>query len=324
MFREQLCSSSSEAFCFSSSPMCNSIPGSLYKSEGLTASSQSCFAFPVSISPSSFNSPAPNNSSAFVTKKYKPVAKKIRPVYTDVPQKFRIIRDIKGNPLATLPPLSPHPPPFVPYGRYTAERRDVIDKCHPPGFLLPEERNLMHHFMTLHQDGFAWNDSERGHFREDFFPPVEIPTIAHEPWVLRNIPIPPGLYKEVCRLIQNKIDAGVFEPSNSSYRSRWFTVTKKDGKSLRIVQSLEPLNAVTIAHSGVPPFSEQLAEQFAGRACGGMLDLYVGYDERALAESSRDLTTFQTPFGAQRLTKLPMGWCNSVPIFRVVPTIHII
>ena len=62
-------------------------------------------------------------------------------------------------------------------------------------------------------------------------------------------------------------------------------------------------------------FSEQLAEQFAGRTCGGMLDLFVGYDERALAESSCDLTTFQTPFGAQRLTKLPMGWCNSVPIF---------
>ena len=46
-----------------------------------------------------------------------------------------------------------------------------------------------------------------------------------------------------------------------------------------------------------------------------MLDLYVGYDERALAESSRDSTTFQTPFGALRLTTLPMGWTNSVPIF---------
>jgi hypothetical protein len=46
-----------------------------------------------------------------------------------------------------------------------------------------------------------------------------------------------------------------------------------------------------------------------------MLDLYVGYDERALAPSSRDLTTFQTPFGALRLTTLPMGWTNSVPIF---------
>jgi hypothetical protein len=46
-----------------------------------------------------------------------------------------------------------------------------------------------------------------------------------------------------------------------------------------------------------------------------MLDLYVGYNERALAESSRDLTTFQTPYGALRLTTLPMGWTNSVPIF---------
>ena len=46
-----------------------------------------------------------------------------------------------------------------------------------------------------------------------------------------------------------------------------------------------------------------------------MMDLYVGYDERALSTSSRDYTTFQTPFGALRLTTLPMGWTNSVPIF---------
>jgi hypothetical protein len=72
---------------------------------------------------------------------------------------------------------------------------------------------------------------------------------------------------------------------------------------------------VTIQHSGVPPFTEQLAEHFAARACGSMLDLYVGYDERALAETSQDYTTFQTPFGALRLTTLPMGWTNSVPTF---------
>lgn len=92
--------------------------------------------------------------------------------------------------------------------------------------------------------------------------------------------------------------AGVYEPSNSLYRSRWFCVLKKDGKSLRIVHSLEPLNTVTIAHSGIPPIPEHLAEQFSGRACGAMLDLYVGYDEREITESSCDLTSFQTPFGA--------------------------
>jgi hypothetical protein len=169
--------------------------------------------------------------------------------------------------------------------------------------------------MMLHQDGFAWSDAERGHFKEEFFPPVDMPTVPHKPWIMRNIPIPPGIYDKVCEAIKQKIDVGVFEPSNSSYRSRWFCVVKKDGSSLHIVQSLEPLNAVTIAHSGATPFTEQLVEKFAGRACGGMLDLYVGYNERALAPSSRDYTTFQTPLGMYRLTTLPMGWTNSVPIF---------
>ena len=89
---------------------------------------------------------------------------------------------------------------------------------------------------------------------------------------------------------------------------------KKDGKALRPVHSLEPLNKITIQHSGVVPIPEHLAEQFGGRACSGMLDLFVAFDERKVAESSRDLTTFQTPFGALRLVTLPMGWTNSVPI----------
>ena len=251
----------------------------------------------------------------FAGKKYKPVAIKVRPVETELPSRFRITRDIKGDPLKDMPTLSTRPPPYTPTGRYTEERKAVIDKAHPGDFLLPEERALMHHFMCVQDKGFAWCDPERGHFREDFFPPVEIPTIPHKPWTQKNIPIPPGIYEEVCKLIKRKLEAGVYEPSNSSYRSRWFCVVKKDGTSLRIVHSLEPLNKVTIKHAGVTPFTDQIGEHFAGRACGGMLDLYIGYDERGLSEPSRDLTTFQSPFGTLRLVTLPMGWTNSVPIF---------
>ena len=142
-----------------------------------------------------------------------------------------------------------------------------------------------------------------------------MPTILHKPWIVWNLLIPPGIYNNVCTVIQKKIDVGVFEPSNSLYRSHWFCVVKKDSTLLRMVQSLEPLNTVTIAHSGVPPFTEQLVEQFAGCTCAAMLDIFVRYDEHTLAEVSCDLTTFQTPFGVLRLTTLPMGWTNSVPIF---------
>jgi hypothetical protein len=155
----------------------------------------------------------------------------------------------------------------------------------------------MHNFMSLQNEGFAWTDLERRHFCEDFFPPIDIPTIPHKPWVQKNIPIPPGIYKEVCKIIKRKLDTGVYEPSNSSYRSRWFCVVKKDGTSLCIVHSLKPLNQVTIKHAGVTPFTDQIGEHFTGRACGGMLDLYIGYGKHSLAETCRDLTTFQSPFG---------------------------
>jgi hypothetical protein len=251
----------------------------------------------------------------YAGKKYKPVALKVRLVETELPSRFRITQNIKGDPLKDMPILLAQPPSYTPTGRYTDERKEVIDKAHPGDFLLPEECNLMHHFMCVQNMGFAWCDQERRHFHKDFFPPIEIPTIPHKPWTECNILIPPGIYEDVCRIIKSKMNAGVYKPSNSSYRSQWFCIVKKDGKSLRIVHSLEPLNKVTIKHAGVTPFTDQIGEHFAGHTCGGMLDLYVGYDERGLSNSSRDLTTFQSPFGTLRLVTLPMGWTNSVPIF---------
>jgi hypothetical protein len=93
----------------------------------------------------------------------------------------------------------------------------------------------MHELMMVHEKGFAWNDEERGSFRHDFFPPVEFPLVEHETWVERSIPIPRGQLEEFCEIIKKKIDAGVYEPSSASYRSKFFGVVKKDGKSIRLV-----------------------------------------------------------------------------------------
>jgi hypothetical protein len=48
----------------------------------------------------------------------------------------------------------------------------------------------MHHFMTVQRDTFVWDDSEHGTWKEEFFPPVEIPTVEHKVWIERPIPIP--------------------------------------------------------------------------------------------------------------------------------------
>jgi hypothetical protein len=47
-----------------------------------------------------------------------------------------------------------------------------------------------------------------------------------------------------------------------------------------------------------------------------MMDLYSGYDQRALHEESHDLTTFGTPLGPHRLTMLPQGHANAVQVYQ--------
>jgi len=245
---------------------------------------------------------------------YKKVANKVKPVATTLPENFRIIRRHHPDPLAGMLPLPVCPPDFVPKGRFTRERRDQM--ALGKGLLWPEEVKLAEWIIGAHDTAFAWVDSERGAFNPEYFAPIEIPHIAHVPWALKQGPIPRGILDQVTQLIQNKWKSGVYEPSSSSYNSRWFCVLKKDKKSLRLVHSLEPLNAVTIKNAAMPPYTEVVAEDFAGRSIYTTLDLYVSFDQRQLHPDSRDMTTFTTPLGAFRLTVLPMGWTNSPAVLQ--------
>ena len=94
--------------------------------------------------------------SVFAGKKYKPVGLKVRPVYTELPDKYRIKREIIGDPLKDMPGLKPHPSEYCPTGRYTEERKEIIDKLHTGDFLWPEERKLMHQFMMDQDQAFCY------------------------------------------------------------------------------------------------------------------------------------------------------------------------
>ncbi|KAL5532108.1 hypothetical protein ACEPAF_5672 [Sanghuangporus sanghuang] len=245
--------------------------------------------------------------------KYKKVAQRTKPISATLPEDYRIICKSHPQPLTDLPKLPIDPPEFIPGRRFTQERFDALD-IDPTGFLSEEEKNLAYWTLLQHEDGLAWDETEKGSLDYQYFAPVLIPTVDHTPWVMKNIPIPPGIFNEVVRIIKDKINSGVYEPSNSSYRSRWFCVVKKDGKSLRLVHDLQPLNKVSICDPSIPYPTEHIAETFGGHACYTTLDLFVAFDQRKLDVRSRDLTTFQTPLGAFRLTSIPMGYTNSQQI----------
>ncbi|GBE81974.1 hypothetical protein SCP_0403500 [Sparassis crispa] len=244
---------------------------------------------------------------------YKKVDKRVKPVPGILADEFWIMRHVPRDPMQNLPSLPFHPPDFIGRSRYTEERWWDLN-INSDGFLWEEEVKLFDHILYLHEQVFAWDESKKGKFSNEYFEPIRIPYQQHVPWALRNIPIPPEICKQVIQVIRNKIASGVYEPSNSSYRSHWFCILKKDGKSLHLVHDLQPLNAIVIRDSAAPPQIEDIAEAFGRCSCYASFDLFIAFDQRTLHPDSRDLTTFQSPLGALCLTTIPMGYTNSVQI----------
>jgi hypothetical protein len=254
--------------------------------------------------------------SEAVTAKYKTVDRKINPAPGVTPENAKTIRNFPENPLDSLPAIPLIPPPFKDGRRVTKNRLEKLN-LNANGFLSAEELRIFEYILLVNENAIAFDESEKGKFRDDYFSPYIIPTMPHVPWAESMIPIPPSLRDQVNQLLREKIKNGTYERTEStSYRSRWFTVKKKNGK-VRIVHNLEPLNAVAVKDIGLPPDLDEFAEGFAGRSIYSAFDVFSGFDNRKLAVESRDLTTFETrAFGTLRLTVLPQGYSNSPSEFQ--------
>ncbi|KDQ22485.1 hypothetical protein PLEOSDRAFT_1025996, partial [Pleurotus ostreatus PC15] len=110
-----------------------------------------------------------------------------------------------------LPPLSKHPPDFVPGKRLTLERLKGIE-VNKDNFLRPEEEKLFNHILQVNEMSLAFEETDRGTLRKDYFSDYIMPTVPHTPWEYKNIPIPPGIKDKVVEMLRSKIDAGVYEP----------------------------------------------------------------------------------------------------------------
>ena len=169
--------------------------------------------------------------------------------------------------------------------------------------------------LLSNETALAWTEEEKGGFNEKFIPPHRIPVVEHTPWQDRNIRLPIKTREQVINFLKQKLQTGLYERSQSSYRSGFFAVEKKDGR-IRIVHDLQKLNSVTIRDAGLPPNMDEMTEDLAGCHIYTALDAFAGYDQMALHPDSRDLTSFESPLGTMRLCRLPQGWTNAVAAFQ--------
>jgi hypothetical protein len=240
---------------------------------------------------------------ATVNTKYKTVAKKVKPVATQLPPDTdKHVKQAEKEPSLREGRRIGH--------KFTKETLANL-KIGGDDFLTEPEKKKFQDMLSMHGKAFASSPDEIGCVQPSVVTPMVIFTVPHVPWDLKPIPVPRALLPKLVELLKEKRHMGILEPSMAPYSNRWFTVPKKSG-ALRFIQDMQPANKVTIRNKGSGPIVDEVAEAFAGHAIYSIGDLYSGYDQFQLAAESRDLTTMKTPLGLMRMCTLPQGATNSV------------
>ncbi|GBG85178.1 hypothetical protein CBR_g39743 [Chara braunii] len=196
-----------------------------------------------------------------------------------------------------------------------------------PDFLSPQERALMVELMKKRHRAYAFNDDERGRLDVDKIPMIRIHTVPHEPWNLRGARYPnPDEEKKVVDYLDGKMRTHVANYSSEPYASSWFCFIKPNG-TLRWVQDLQQLNAMTVRDAGGLPNADALSESCAGRPIISLIDLYSGYDQFPVYPSDKPVTAIHTPRGLIHMNVAPQGWTNAVAMvqrhmIRVMQTVN--
>jgi len=152
----------------------------------------------------------------------------------------------------------------------------------------------MHHFMCVQNQGFGWNDSQRGPIpRRPSLPPSTHACHRTQARGTSHMPIPPVATKMVLQNHPNQNRCWWLRALGTlPINRRWvYRSGRKEDRIGASSTALEPRNAVTSAARGVYPRIPNRSRTLRRSILCRMLDRYGGDDERALDEASRDDTT---------------------------------
>ena len=150
---------------------------------------------------------------------------------------------------------------------------------------------------------------------EDYVIKLRDNSAPYSLYVPRNVAIPlrPKVKLELERMESIGVISKVENPTD------WcagMVVVPKGDKSVRICVDLKPLNNNVLREPHPIPTVDDVLGQLAGATQFSKLDANSGFWQVPLAEESRSLTTFITPFGRYRFNKLPFGISSAPELFQ--------
>lgn len=131
---------------------------------------------------------------------------------------------------------------------------------------------------------------------------------------VRRLPL--ATRDEVFKEIKKLENSDVIEQIEASeWVSAMVVVTKRDGR-VRLCVDLRAVNEAIVADVFPLPHFEDLLTRLSGATVFSKLDALSAYHQVELAESSRDLTAFITPWGLYRFKRVPFGLASAPAAFQ--------